>query len=726
MIQGGTDPCRFCGPWEIPGGVTSTLSRSEKTLCSFDILFEKSRGPFCFLQAQATGLLFLKDSGKAGAMTEASVAPKSFFTACKEGTFMSAIAVHYGTSLLTDYDIYLFREGNHWTLQEKLGAHEIEEEGLAGTHFAVWAPNARNVSVMGDFNAWTPGTHPLRPRWDSSGIWEGFLSGVGQGTLYKYAIEHVGGISEKSDPFALRTEIPPRTASIVWNPSYAWQDRAWINDRKKNNALASPMSIYEVHLGSWKRWEHRSRSYRELAEELVPYVQDMGFTHVELLPVMEHPFYGSWGYQCTGFFAPTARQGLPEDLMALVDAFHQARIGVILDWVPSHFPTDGHGLGLFDGTHLFEYGDMRKGFHPDWSSYVFDYGLGEVRSFLISSALFWLQRFHADGLRVDAVASMLYLDYSRKSGEWIPNIYGGRENLEAMNFLRRLNEAVYERCPDVQTFAEESTSWPMVSRPTYTGGLGFGLKWNMGWMHDTLSYFSKDPIHRRHHHDQVTFSLMYAFSENFCLPLSHDEVVHGKRSLWSRMPGDPWQQAANLRLLYGYLYAHPGKKLLFMGGEFGQWQEWYHEHGLHWELLDYAPHQGIQQWIRDLNRFYREQSALHAIDFSWEGFSWIDCRDWDNSTLSFLRLNSPGSAILVVCNMTPVPREGYRLGVPHRGWWREALNSDSHAYGGSGMGNGGGKEADDIPSHGHAASLVLTLPPLSILFLVGEEALHRA
>ncbi|HQK25159.1 MAG TPA: 1,4-alpha-glucan branching protein GlgB [Synergistaceae bacterium] len=631
---------------------------------------------------------------------------------------MEAHPMVYGLSRLTDYDIYLFRGGNHWSLQDKLGAHETVEDGVPGVHFAVWAPNAQNVSVVGDFNEWRPDVSPLKPRWDSSGIWEGFLPGGGRGMLYKYAIEHPGGVSEKSDPFALRTEVPPRTASVVWSPAHEWQDEGWMRHRGHRNALSAPMSIYEVHLGSWKRWEGRSLSYRDLAQDLVPYVKSMGFTHVELLPVMEHPFYGSWGYQCTSFFAPTSRLGSPEDFMALVESYHREEIGVILDWVPSHFPTDGHGLGFFDGTHLFEYGDMRKGFHQDWSSYVFDYGLGEVRSFLISSALFWLQRYHADGLRVDAVASMLYLDYSRQRGEWVPNVYGGRENLEAMEFLRCLNTAIYERCPDVQTIAEESTAWPMVSRPTYVGGLGFGLKWNMGWMHDTLAYFSRDPIHRKHHHDQITFSLMYAFSENFCLALSHDEVVHGKKSLLGRMPGDEWQRAANLRLLLGYLFAHPGKKLLFMGGEFGQWQEWYHEHGLHWELLEYAFHAGIQRWVRDLNAVYRSHPALYEQDFTWEGFSWVDCHDRDNGVLSFLRYGRQGETLLVVFNMTPVPREHYRLGVPRSGWWKEILNSDGQVYGGGGVGNGGGLEGDDIPSHGYPASLSLTLPPLGVLFLL--------
>lgn len=629
--------------------------------------------------------------------------------------------VVYGISRLTDYDIYLFREGNHWSLQEKLGAHPMVVDGVEGTLFAVWAPNAERVSIIGDFNGWDRNAHPLAPRWDSSGIWEGFVPGIERGSLYKYRIDKGDFSAEKGDPFALRWEEPPRSASVVWPLEYAWNDGAWMRERASRNALDAPFSVYEVHLGSWRRRYGALLNYRDLAEELVPYVRDMGFTHVQFLPVMEHPFYGSWGYQCVGYFAPSSRFGVPEDFMALVDRFHQEGVGVILDWVPSHFPVDGHGLGLFDGTHLFEYSDPRKGFHPDWSSYIFDFGKGEVRSFLISSALFWLERFHADGLRVDAVASMLYLDYSRKNGEWVPNEFGGKENLEALQFLRRLNEAVYERVPEVQTIAEESTAWPLVSRPTYVGGLGFGMKWNMGWMHDTLSFFSKDPIFRKYHQNQLTFGLMYAFSENFCLSLSHDEVVYGKRSLFSKMPGDDWQKAANLRLLLGYMFGHPGKKLLFMGGEFGQWQEWYHEEGLHWELLGFRPFDGILRWVMDLNWFYRKRHSLHHRDFSWEGFQWVDFTDTESSTLSFLRCDGP-ERTLVVCNMTPIPRHNYRIGVPGCGFWREALNSDAIEYGGSGVGNMGGRTAEPVPWHGQAMSLSLSLPPLGVLFFEGETS----
>ncbi|MCS7312965.1 MAG: 1,4-alpha-glucan branching protein GlgB [Acidobacteria bacterium] len=631
--------------------------------------------------------------------------------------------VVYGVSRLTDYDVYLFREGHHFRLYEKLGAHPMEADGLQGTLFAVWAPNAERVSVIGDFNGWDPGAHPLAPRWDGSGIWEGFVPGVGPGNLYKYHIvSRFGGYTvDKGDPFAFFWETPPGTASIVWDLRYEWGDEAWLRTRRQANALDAPISIYEVHLGSWRRVPEAGRrflTYREMAEALPRYVKEMGFTHVEFLPVMEHPFYGSWGYQTVGYFAPTSRYGLPQDFMFLIDSLHQHGIGVILDWVPSHFPGDAHGLAFFDGTHLYEHADPRKGFHPEWTSYVFNYGRYEVRSFLISSALFWLDVYHADGLRVDAVASMLYLDYGRQEGEWIPNEYGGKENLEAIAFLRRLNEEVYRSFPDVQTIAEESTAWPMVARPTYVGGLGFGLKWNMGWMHDTLTYFSKDPIYRKYHHDQITFSIWYAFSENFVLPLSHDEVVHGKGSLLGKMPGDDGQKFAHLRALLGYMYGHPGKKLLFMGGEFGQWREWNHDDSLDWHLLAYTPHRGLQQWVRDLNELYRREPALHEGDCDSAGFEWVDFHDWEQSVISFLRkAQSSGDIVLVVCNFTPVPRFDYRVGVPRPGFWRELLNSDARAYGGGGYGNLGGVEASLVPSHGRPYSLSLTLPPLSVLFL---------
>ena len=633
-----------------------------------------------------------------------------------------------GFSLLTDHDIYLFRQGRHVRLYEKLGSHLLTVKGTPGVQFAVWAPNARKVSVVGDFNDWRPDTYPLRKREDDSGIWEGFIPGVTAGNHYKYHItsHHNNYRVEKSDPFAMRSEAPPRTASIVWGLDFDWDDSQWIEKRTESNALNSPMSIYEVHLGSWRRVpedNNRSLSYRELADQLADYVRDMDFTHVEIMPVTEHPFYGSWGYQTTGYFTPTARYGTPQDFMYLVDRLHQNDVGVILDWVPSHFPTDEHGLVYFDGTYLFEHADPKLGYHPEWNSSIFNYGRHEVRSILISSALFWLDKYHADGLRVDAVASILYLDYARQAGEWIPNEYGGRENIQAVQFLRDLNEAVYRDHPSAQTIAEESTAWPMVSRPTYLGGLGFGLKWNMGWMHDTLKYLSLDSIYRKYHHDQLTFSIWYAFHENFILPFSHDEVVHGKGSLLGKMPGDDWQKFANLRLLFGYQYSHPGKKLLFMGGEFGQWREWNHDRSLDWHLLGNAPHQGIQRWLQDLNHFYRSEPALYARDFENNGFEWVDLHDWEHSIISFFRKGEkPEDLVLVVCNFTPVPHTDYRVGVPHGGFWREVLNSDAVIYGGSGQGNVGGIEAAPIPAHGRYYSLSLTLPPLGALYFKAPGA----
>jgi 1,4-alpha-glucan branching enzyme len=625
-------------------------------------------------------------------------------------------------SLLTEYDIFLFRQGNHFRCYEKLGAHPMEVDGVEGTYFAIWAPNAERVSVIGSFNGWKPRVNPLRARGDSSGIWEGFIPGVGKGALYKYHIESkYGGYQyDKADPFAFSFELPPRTASIVWDLGYRWDDREWMSKRREHNALDSPFSIYEIHLGSWRRipeeW-NRPLTYRELAPRLADYLQEMGFTHVEIMPVMEHPFYGSWGYQTIGYFAPTARYGRPQDFMYLVDHLHSRGIGVILDWVPSHFPMDAHGLVYFDGTHLYEHANPLKGIHPDWTSAIFNYGRYEVRNFLISSALFWLDKYHVDGLRLDAVSSMLYLDYSRKEGEWVPNEYGGNENLEAIALLRRLNEEVYRNYPDVQVIAEESTAWPMVSRPTYLGGLGFGMKWNMGWMHDTLDYLRRDPIYRKYHHNQLTFSMLYAFTENFILPFSHDEVVYGLKSLITKMPGDDWQKSANLRLLFGYMYAHPGKKLLFMGGEFGQWREWNHDQSLDWHLLMYPYHRGIQRWVRDLNHFYKREPALYELDFEPGGFEWIDIGDWEKSIISFLRRGkSTEDIVLAVCNFTPVPRHHYRIGVPVGGRWTEVLNSDGKEYGGSGLGNFGGAEASPIPFHGRAYSLSLTLPPLGILF----------
>jgi 1,4-alpha-glucan branching enzyme len=625
-------------------------------------------------------------------------------------------------SSLTDQDVYLFNEGTHYRMYEKLGAHLAGEGPTAGVSFAVWAPNAREVSVIGDFNDWKPGVHPLQAR-GSSGIWEGFIPGIGKGALYKFHIvsNHHGYTGDKADPFGVFHEKPPRTASVVWDLDYTWADGVWMEQRAGRQTLRAPISVYEMHLGSWMRVPEengRPLSYRETAPRLAEYVKRLGFTHVEFLPIMEHPFYASWGYQTTGYFAPTSRYGTPQDFMYLVDYLHQHGIGVILDWVPSHFPSDGHGLAYFDGTHLFEHADWRKGFHPDWNTYIFNFGRNEVRSFLLSSAMIWLDKYHADGIRVDAVASMLYLDYSRKEGEWIPNQFGGRENLEAIDFLRQFNTQAYQEHPGIQTFAEESTAWPMVSRPTYVGGLGFGMKWDMGWMHDTLAYFSQNPIHRQYHHNHLTFRMLYGFTENFVLPLSHDEVVHGKGSLIGKMPGDEWQKFANLRLLFGYMFAQPGKKLLFMGDEFGQVREWTHDASLEWHVLQYAFHRGVQFWVEQLNRVYREQPALHELDTDPGGFEWVDANDNQTSVLSFLRRGkSPTDTVLIVCNFTPVPRLEYRLGVPFGGYWRELLNSDAQDYAGSGMGNGGGVGAESLPAHGRPHSLRMTLPPLGVLFL---------
>ena len=629
----------------------------------------------------------------------------------------------HGPSLFTDHDIYLYKEGNHFRLYEKLGAHPMNADGKEGVLFAVWAPNARKVSVIGSFNDWDTKANPLAPRTDESGIWEGFVPGVKKGDIYKYHIEsrfHRYRV-DKGDPLAFYWERPPRTASIVWDLSYEWNDREWMSKRKKFNSLEAPISIYEVHLGSWKKNGHGDGgflSYREIAPLLASYVKETGFTHVEFLPLTEHPFYGSWGYQCTGYFAPTSRYGTPQDLMYLIDYLHREGIGVILDWVPSHFPSDQHGLSYFDGTYLYEHQDPKKGFHPEWSSYIFNYGRNEVRNFLISSAIFWLDRYHVDGIRVDAVASMLYLDYARKDGEWIPNEYGGRENLQAISFLKRLNEAVYEGFPDVQTIAEESTAWPMVSRPTYVGGLGFGMKWNMGWMHDTLDYISKDPVHRKYHHNQLSFSIWYAFTENFVLPLSHDEVVHGKGSLMGKMPGDEWRKFANLRLLLGYMFAHPGKKLLFMGGEFGQGKEWNHDEPLDWQALDHEPHGGLKRWVSDLNRIYRDEPAMHELDFSEKGFEWIDFSDYEKSIISFKRKSRSGTSQLIfILNFTPVPRPDYRIAIEEKGFYREVLNSDSKRYWGSNVGNMGGIAAEDVSWEGKPYSLKLNLPPMGMIIL---------
>jgi 1,4-alpha-glucan branching enzyme len=622
-------------------------------------------------------------------------------------------------SLITDNDSHLFNEGSHFRLYDKLGAHVVQHAGESGTYFAVWAPNAQQVSVIGNFNDWDRSRQPLSPK-GSTGIWEGFFPGIGKGSLYKYHVaSRVSGYRvDKADPFSCFNEIPPKTASIVWDLDYQWGDQDWMGKRQQRNRLDKPMAIYEMHIGSWRRvleQGNRSLSYRELAAPLAEYLEHLGYTHVEFLPVMDHPFFGSWGYQITGYFAPSGNYGTPQDLMYLIDYLHQRDIGVIFDWVPSHFPTDEHGLAFFDGTHLYEHADPRQGYHPEWKSYIFNYGRSEVQSFLISNAMFWLDRYHVDDLRVDAVASMLYLDYGRKEGEWIPNKYGGHENLEAINFIRRLNQEVYQHYPAIQTIAEESTSWPMVSRPNYLGGLGFGLKWDMGWMHDTLEYMSRDPVHRRYHHNKLTFRMIYAFHENFVLPLSHDEVVYGKGSLLGKMPGDRWQKFANLRALYGYMYAQPGKKMLFMGSEFGQPNEWAHDGSLPWDLLSDPMHQGLKDWVSDLNHLYRNDPALHELDCDPGGFEWIDCDDAEHSVISLIRKGkSTKDMILFVCNFTPVPRYSYRLGAPRAGYWQEVLNSDSGRYGGSNMGNLGGVETVPIPLHARPQSLTLTLPPLSV------------
>jgi len=626
-----------------------------------------------------------------------------------------------GQQFLTDFDLHLMVEGTHYRTYEKLGAHLVEIDGQQGTHFAVWAPNAERVAVIGDFNGWNPAAHPMR-FFPEAGIWACFIPGVGQGALYKYAVASRYHMyrADKADPYGFASEIRPQTASKVWDLSgYAWGDAEWMAGRGRANALDAPLAIYEVHLGSWMRAPeegHRWLTYREVAPKLAAYVGDMGYTHVEFLPLCEHPFDGSWGYQTVGYFAPTSRFGTPQDLMFLIDILHQHGIGVLMDWVPAHFPRDEHGLAYFDGTHLYEHADPRKGEHREWGTFVFNYGRREISNFLISNALFWLDKYHIDGLRVDAVASMLYLDYGREEGEWIPNQYGGRENLEAAAFLRRFNEQVYAEHPGTITVAEESTAWAMVSRPTYLGGLGFGLKWDMGWMNDTLRYMAHEPVHRKYHHNDLTFRMLYAFTENFILPLSHDEVVHGKGALLGKMPGDDWQKFANLRLLLGYMYMQPGKKLLFMGGEIGQWREWHHDESLDWHLLQYAPHHGLQRWVRDLNTLYRAEPALHQLDCEPGGFEWIDCNDADGSVLSFMRRGkSPDDVLVVGCNFTPVPRLAYEIGAPHGGYWREIVNSDAGLYGGSNMGNGGGVMARPVSVHGRRNSLTVILPPLAVV-----------
>ncbi|WP_299063960.1 1,4-alpha-glucan branching protein GlgB [uncultured Polaribacter sp.] len=623
-------------------------------------------------------------------------------------------------SLFTEFDINLFQAGKHYRLYEKFGSHIISVNGVKGTYFAVWAPSAKSVSVVGDFNYWLEGEHHLNVRWDGSGIWEGFIPEIGKGTVYKYKIRSNNNdiTTEKADPFARRCEHPPKTASEVWEDDYAWNDKKWMKNRKKKNALDAPFSVYEVHLGSWKKQieENRFLSYRELADDLVNYVAEMNFTHVEFMPIMEYPYDPSWGYQLTGYFAPTSRFGYPDEFKYLVDKFHEKGVGVLLDWVPSHFPSDDHGLGFFDGSHLYEHPDRRKGYHQDWKSLIFNYGRNEIKAFLISNAIFWLDQYHADGLRVDAVASMLFLDYSREEGEWEPNEFGGRENLDAIDFIKEMNAAVYESFPDVQTIAEESTSFPQVSRPIYDGGLGFGMKWMMGWMHDTLDYFEKEPIYRKHHQNDLTFSLNYAFTENFMLPLSHDEVVYGKKSIVDKMPGDEWQKFGNLRMLYSLMFTHPGTKLLFQGGEFGQTSEWNFNGSLDWHLLDYDVHKGAQTLVKDLNNFYKKEPALHQKQFSYEGFEWIDHGDHVNSVMSYIRKGkNEKDNIIVILNLTPVPRERYRIGLPKSGTLKAVFNSDALKYNGTGNFKNTKLESDHKEWNGRANSIELNLPPLGMI-----------
>ncbi|MEE9407047.1 MAG: 1,4-alpha-glucan branching protein GlgB [Polaribacter sp.] len=630
---------------------------------------------------------------------------------------MSKVIVH---SLFSNFDISLFKSGKHYKLYEKFGSHIITKDGIEGTYFAVWAPSAKQVSVVGDFNYWNDQEHQLNVRWDSSGIWEGFIPYAGKGNTYKYKIQsnNNGEVTEKADPYARRCEHPPKTASIIWEDNYFWKDKNWMKERKKHNALDAPYSVYEVHLGSWKQKveENRFMSYTELADELVDYVEEMNFTHVEFMPIMEFPYDPSWGYQLTGYFAPTSRFGYPDEFKFLVDKFHEKGIGVILDWVPSHFPSDAHGLGNFDGSSLYEHPDPRKGYHQDWKSLIFNYGRNEVKSFLISNAIFWLEQYHADGLRVDAVASMLFLDYSREEGEWEPNEFGGRENLDAIAFLKEMNEAVYKNFPDVQTIAEESTSFPQVSSPVFSGGLGFGMKWMMGWMHDSLDYFAKEPIYRRHHQNDLTFSLNYAFTENFMLPLSHDEVVYGKKAIVDKMPGDEWQKFANLRLMYSFMYTHPGTKLLFQGAEFGQTSEWNFQTSLDWHLLEHNVHKGAQDLVKDLNKLYKEEPALHEKQFSHEGFEWIDHGDHENSVISYIRKGeNEKNNVVIILNLTPEPREKYRIGLPKKGTLKPVFNSDIQKYNGTGDFKNTKLTSNKKTWNSRDNSIELNLPPLSML-----------
>jgi 1,4-alpha-glucan branching enzyme len=717
MIELGADPHSVLGAHEEDGGVVVRTYRPEARA----VRVQPANGKQAAVEAE------LKDpAGLWEALLPKAKLPLEYELEVEysDGNTFTLRDPYSFLPTLGELDLHLVGEGRHEEIYERLGAHVREVNGVVGTAFAVWAPNARSVSVVGDFNSWDGRLHPMRSL-GSSGIWELFVPDVADGTKYKFEIRTQDGrLRIKADPHAFATEVPPANASIVHTARHEWADEDWLQRRAQSHALREPVSIYEVHLGSWRRnplENNRSLNYLELADELADYVNDLGFTHVELMPIMEHPFAGSWGYQVTGYFAPTSRFGTPDDFRCFVDRLHRNGVGVILDWVPAHFPRDDWALARFDGTALYEHDDPRRGAHPDWGTLIFNLSRNEVKNFLLSNALYWLREHHADGLRVDAVASMLYLDYSRKEGEWMPNEFGGRENLEAVDFLKEVNEVIYGREPGIISAAEESTAWPGVSRPTYLGGLGFGFKWNMGWMHDTLLYFQKDPVYRRFHHHTLTFSLMYAFSENFILPLSHDEVVHGKRSLLDKMPGDRWQKFANLRSLYAYMWAHPGKKLLFMGGELGEWEEWNYDGSLHWNLLEYAEHQGVQSLIRDLNKTYRTQPALYELDDSPDGFRWLEANDATNNVLAFARLDAKGERpVVCVMNLSPVPRYEYRVGMPVCCRWREVVNTDSSFYGGSGVGNMGGVEAQAVPWHDQPFSAELTLPPLGAVWLIPE------
>ena len=721
LIQGRHwDPLAILGPHPINQVESSAVAircflpeAKEAAL----LLSESGRPPLPMTRLHEAGLFEAIVPGPLGA------APYRLLITDQAGQTLERHDPYAFSPLLTDFELHLFAEGSFFKAYDTMGAHLRTVQGIHGVHFVIWAPNAARVSVVGDFNQWDGRRHPMTNR-RATGLWELFIPELQEGALYKYEIKsrHHDAPFLKADPYAVASELRPKTASIVRALTpYRWNDQSWMEARAQQDPLASPLSIYEAHLGSWMRIPeegNRWLTYSELAEKLIPYVKNMGYTHVELLPITEHPFDGSWGYQATGYFAATRRHGSPEDFMAFIDAAHQAEIGVLIDWTPAHFPDDPHGLFQFDGTHLYDHADPRLGYHPDWHSRIFNYDRVEVRNFLLNSGLFWLDRYHIDGLRVDAVASMLYLDYGRKEGEWIPNRFGGRENLGAVTLLKDLNVLIHRDFPGAMTIAEESTSWPGVSRPTYTGGLGFTFKWNMGWMHDLLEYFGRDPVHRPFHQDQLTFGLLYAFNENFVLVLSHDEVVHGKRSLLDKMPGDEWQRCATLRALYGFMYGHPGKKMLFMGGEFGQWREWNHDASLEWHLCDLDQHAGLQRYVRDLNWLYRREPALHELDHDWTGFQWIDFRDAAHSVFAFLRkAKNQDDHIVCLCNFTPVPRHDYRVGVPKAGYYRELLNSDASAYGGSNLGNRGGLQASDVPSHDMPHSLTITLPPLSVLFL---------